>query len=130
MTEVDKKLLLIDLCGRLPHGVKVDHFGTVKELIGIMSDIAQVGYDINDYEDTAIEDIKPYLRPLSSMTEKEEKVYARICYCDAMYEQVNWLNAHHFDFRNLIKRGLAIEAPDGMYNLNKEQYGRRSIRIF
>ena len=27
----------------------------------------------------------------------------------------NWLNANHFDFRNLIGKGLAIEAPEDMY---------------
>jgi hypothetical protein len=28
---------------------------------------------------------------------------------------IDWLNVHHFDYRNLIDKGLAIEAPDGMY---------------
>ena len=121
----DKELLLIDLSARLPYGVKVDHFGIPREVIGIFSDIVQVGYDINDYEDTAIEDIKPYLRPMSSMTDEEDAEFTSLL--NMPYEDdggdyefgcdVDWLNVHHFDYRDLIEKGLAIEAPEGMYNI-------------
>jgi hypothetical protein len=30
-------------------------------------------------------------------------------------ETFDWLNAHHFDYRGLIEKGLALEAPEGMY---------------
>ena len=64
-----------------------------------------------------VEFIKPYLRPRYSMTE-EEKAYKEFYfkwddYSD--WDYVDWLNAHHFDYRGLIKKGLAIEAPEGMY---------------
>jgi len=81
-----------------------------------------------------IEDnIKPYLRPMSDMTEKEKDEYNRFIfdyeyddywnpgkYRDAvevymMDELIDWLNAHYFDYRNLIERGLALPAPEGMY---------------
>jgi len=85
---------------------------------------------------------KPYLRPISSMTVEEDCEFCRLFKCDsvnAMYGYINWavggscdyddfdiefsklakiidwLNAHHFDYRGLIEKGLALEAPEGMY---------------
>jgi hypothetical protein len=76
--------------------------------------------------------IKPYLRPMSSMTEEEEKEYKTISiwgevreskshYTDICptIEGYDWLNAHHFDYRGLIEKGLALEAPEGMYETEK-----------
>ncbi len=70
-------------------------------------------------------DIKPYLRPMNSMTEEEDKEYRNIdnrsYSCTMEYshvpasDRINWLNAHHFDYCGLIPKGFAIEAPDGMY---------------
>lgn len=70
-----------------------------------------------------IEAIKPYLRPMSSMTEDEKREYQAFFNYDGVEypeEYIDWLNAHHFDYRNLIEKGLALEAPKGMYNI-KEQ---------
>ena len=64
----------------------------------------------------------PFLRPMSSMTEEEVDeftqfdVYGNGEYIMPNYETIDWLNAHHFDYRGLIEKGLAIEAPEGMYN--------------
>lgn len=120
MTQEEKQLLLKDLCGRLPYGVKVQWVTETTELIGIIEDIAQVGYDINDYDVAAIEDIKPYLRPMSSMTEEEENEWMKLGFkvlkkgVSSIIEY-DWLNDHHFDYRGLIEKRLAIEAPEGMY---------------
>ena len=122
MTQEEKSLLLQDLCARLPYGVKVWHFGTTRELLGIISSTenVMVGYDINDYEDSVIEDIKPYLRPMLSMTDEERKEYYHFVAFsgspNGSANFVNWLNAHHFDYRGLIEKGLAIKAPKGMYD--------------
>lgn len=129
MTQEEKQLLLKDLCARLPYGVKVWHFGVTRELLGIIpTEIVMVGYDINDYEDSVIEDIKPYLRPLSSMSEGERNEYfdfrnqelQRVAFAEvgresAIAEISDWLNEHHFDYRGLIPMGLALEAPEDMY---------------
>lgn len=119
MTQEEEKLLTKDLCGRLPYEVKVDHFGVVRELLEVIPASfpcasVMVGYDINDYEDSVIEDIKPYLRPMWSMTEEEDNElnYARM---GNYGEDVDWLLEHHFDYRGLIEMGLALEAPEGMY---------------
>jgi hexokinase len=71
------------------------------------------------------EDIKPYLFPLSSMTEEQKKEYRKACELDteilskhpmdgspfpALYNSQDWLNAHHFDYRGLIEKDLAIDA--------------------
>ena len=130
MTQEEKDLVIKDLCGRLPYGVKVDHFGTVKELLGMMpsSEIVMVGYDINDYEDSVIEDIKPYLRLWTSMTEKEIKEIQTIlggAFADTETYTISilgtqvlfkYLNKKMIDYRGLIEKGLALEAPKDMYN--------------
>ena len=81
----------------------------------------------------SIETIKPYLRSMSSMTEDEERQYRKTqdkisiqwddCGQSIGYVYVNtiktydWLNKNHFDYRNLIKKSLAIIAPEGMYKI-------------
>jgi len=79
--------------------------------------------------------IKPYLRPMSSMTEEEKKEYNSVVFKHEFYNGdeenilyyedfdylMDWLNAHHFDYRGLIEKGLAIEAPEGMYGKGKQQ---------
>ena len=71
--------------------------------------------------------VKPYLSPISSMTEEEKKEYYKTFFYSDRYEhehQINgqitfetydWLNKYHFDFRHLIRLGLALKAPEGMY---------------
>ena len=127
MTKEEKQLLLKDLSGRLPYGVKVDHFDVIKELLGIIpsSENVMVGYDINNYEDSVIEDIRPYLRPMSSMTDDEKLKYITLThyntddegkpYREITLDALDWLNEHHFDYRGLIPMGLALEAPEDMY---------------
>ena len=64
-----------------------------------------------------INDIIPYLRPMSSMTEEEEREFEEtLQYTQYTLESYDWLNAHHFDYRGLIPMKVALEAPEGMYN--------------
>lgn len=145
MREEDKNLLMIDLCARLTYGVKIalknsesyHHENvakkgdiTIDRLKGFTGSYFSIYHDNpldwDWYEnDIDIEDIKPYLFPLSSMTEEQKKEYRKVCELDteilekhpmdgspfpAMYNSQDYLNAHHFDYRGLIEKGLAIDA--------------------
>lgn len=124
MTQEEKQLLLKDLCARLPYKVN----GMVETTDGNGKEIKDEGVlnsvFINEYGKAYIciegmeyelDDAKPYLRPMSSMTEEE---YREFGYDVLRYTpmEFDWLNAHHFDYRDLIGKGLALKAPDGMYN--------------
>lgn len=125
MTKEEKQLLLIDLCARLPYGVIVKENDGVNENDNKLLDIDMFDRCIN--YDYIIEDIKPYLRSIESMTEEEyEEYHATFWHEDygglpspwsATYETFDWFNAHHFDFRGLIRMKLAIEAPKDMYKI-------------
>ena len=117
-----KELLLKDLCARLPYGVKMTDGVDIYRLT------SQFLYKYIEME------LKPYLRPMSSMTEEEIKefqafhcvnglhpyFYQQMCNLQNLENMIDWLNAHHFDYRNLIGLGLALEAPDDIYNLKEE----------
>ena len=124
MTTEQKQLLIKDLCARLSYGVMCDILGHPLKLIGIHPNKKfTLEFDRGEYmpTDYMLEDVEPYLRPMSSMTEEEKIVYDKTfayfkdipCYT---LESFDWLNAHHFDYRGLIEKGLALPAPDGMYN--------------
>lgn len=132
MKEEEKKLLIKDLCARLPYGVKCRIKGErSKILVGIdpegllfrarTPDKSDWCYDCYDIEEWSI---LPYLRPMSSMTGQEAEEYNDLCFCntpcpgiaeDAVSNFMDWLNSHHFDYRGLIEKGLALEAPKDMY---------------
>ena len=122
----DRFELLKDLCSRLPYGVKVHYKGEFGEEPNPMPINSYDGRMVNCHYE--IEGIKPYLRPMSSMTKKESKEYYDLChseedvYIHVYYydtvESIDWLNAHHFDYRGLIEKGLALEAPEGMYKID------------
>jgi hypothetical protein len=122
MTREEKDLVLQDLCARLP-------YSPICHIIG------ENGADIDDILTTStiqnldVWVVKPYLRPMSSMTEeerdyvvkhslgytasigggkKDEKLYFHF-----KAESFDWLNAHHFDYRGLIDKGLAIKVTEG-----------------
>ena len=143
MTQEDKKLLLTDLSARLMYGVicQVDegaaglNDGKLVE-IDISKEFVRFDADINCYMGAYIDDVKPYLRSMSSMTKEEEKEYNsfiigqqpfdcdfsaypieyKILYEDDIDSYIDWLNKKMFDYRGLIEKGLALEAPEGMYN--------------
>jgi len=115
MTKEEKELLFRDICGRIPYGTKAkyDANGVSEDVVISLATVKILQAIPTDREFPIT--IKPYLHPMSSMTEKETKIHGDlICNCQN-YEVVDWLNAHHFDYRGLIEKGLAIEAPEGMY---------------
>lgn len=156
MTNEEKQILLKDLCARLPYGVMcnistcfVFEDGTLRR--GSFDKILDLDTvtTINGWKETEeLEKLKPYLRPMSSMTDKEKDELRDIIYFgnpsddydkyghrgvevaiveydewgkiefdfDDFCTLEKWLNANHFDYRGLISKGLAIEAPEGMYD--------------
>lgn len=115
MTQEEKDLLLKDLSARLPYGVYCDVQGETKLLYSVSGNT--IGFIKNPsammVQCTTINHIKPYLRPMSSMTEEENYEFKLLPLHH--YESYDWLNSHHFDWRGLIKKGLALEAPEEMY---------------
>lgn len=125
MTQEKKQVLLVNLCTRLPHGVKVLYKGQVKEIqyIEPLYNELKLLETSSNYT-IKIEDIKPYLRSLSSMIKEEKEEFCNLkakFLCSRqyivtdVYELFVWLNKNHFDYCGLIEMGLALEAPKGMY---------------
>ena len=132
MTQENKELLLKDLCARLPYGVKVaffnedlDYHSEPKTLTGIEC-INNLNYSRLEDEDgntTIVEFIKPYLFPLSSMTEEQKKeledtlinlslksLSDEINGEDVATYEIDFYNKHHIDYRGLIPQGLVLDA--------------------
>lgn len=130
MTQEEKKLLYKDLSARQPYRPFVCFAGKVT--MPFLDIIASTdGNELMSINGLNPEKIKPYLRTMSSMTDEERLYFHRnsakvdilvdekniitkpfYCYTINLFD---WLNAHHFDYRNLIGKGLALEAPEGMY---------------
>ena len=111
----NKKLLLTDLCSRLPYGVKMNHIAdnehSPSTLIGIVEDY--IVLHGGGYSYVPVEDYKPYLFPISSMTEEQRNEYHELLYnpkhgIDIDY--FDWCHKNHLDCRGLIPMGLAINA--------------------
>jgi len=65
----------------------------------------------------ANETFKPYLRSLTNMTKKEQQELLQLMGNGNDIQRMDFYNSHHLDIRGLIPKGLAIEAPEGMYNI-------------
>jgi len=139
----DKELLLKDLCARLPYGVKTIYKNIIMEVFVIstfLNDMCCLKWDSHkgyfNQTHAHIGEFKPYLRPMSSMTEEEcdiiEEILGDNCIFDFMgngdiilhkgnftqktlSKLYDFYNSIHVDYRGLIPKGLALEAPEGMY---------------
>ena len=125
MTQEEKQLLLIDLCARLPYGVRllIERSNKVETLTLIDPGNQEVWLsDAGGFVD--IEEIRPYLRPMSSMTDEEKRTYLTLRAHALPFLIVEWLDKNHFDHRmdnddeHLIEIGLALEAKEGMYKID------------
>ena len=114
MTQKDKELLLKDLCARLPYKVKCNALlkqidGSLKSVFGPFKGydgFATVGNNLVD-----IETVRPYLRSIHKLSKEELEELEFLT--DSDY--VDYCNKHHIDYRNLIQKELAFEAPKEMY---------------
>ena len=126
MTQEDKKLLLKDLCARLPYGVKAEYYDPEAERKNwdVIEDlynadcINHVEVGIGQYG-LRLNEVKPYLFPMSSITEEQRKEMEELMYkTDTPFGAIfsenvdyfDWLNKNHFDYRGLIEKGLALDA--------------------
>ena len=122
MTQEQKQLLIKDLCSRLLYETWVKYEG--KEWLvtgyghGRVSLLPSVFSSIGG-PCPLVEEVRPYLRSMSSMTEEEENEYRAINCYEGLFpsneEALDYVLEHHFDFRGLIEKGLVLEAPEGMY---------------
>ena len=125
MTYEEKQLLLKDLSGRLPYKIIVDysynafdvHNGNyVKQGSKCILKCYILDIFMSPRQNEKGEYIKPYLRPMSSMTAEEIKEYKHLVAfggsSNGAANFIDWLNAHHFDYHYLIERGLAIEVTE------------------
>lgn len=130
MTQEEKRLLYKDLSARQPYRPLVCFSGKITmPLLDIIA--STKGNELMAINGLGPEYIKPYLRPMSSMSEEECKELGDLpaiienvgetlpnipYYIEVVRpEQFDWLNFHHFDYHGLIEKGLALEAPEGMY---------------
>lgn len=140
MTQEHKELLLKDICARLPYGVNILHAGwnfewddelsTVEKVVGIDEDFIYTKvintHNGEEYRDDKYPidtfDDKLFLRPMSSMSDEQTKKLESLMevvnipmwgeILAPSIEYYDWLNAHHFDYRGLIEKGLAIDATN------------------
>ena len=139
MTLKDKKLLITDLCARLPYGVKYMKYSWGYDIdqeipeVEVLECVDKNGY-INHTKVYKINDIKPYLFPMSSMSEEQdeelkniyysynngmfyytERIFDRIPFSKMKYfpyQIEEFFNKNHIDYRGLIEKGLAIDATN------------------
>ena len=154
MTQEDKQLLLVDLYGRLPYGVRGrvyaecsngeydmngdmiffdSPFDVTLDGINISTEelhvVAIGNEDTIDFiedqqtwgEPYTVDEFKPYLRPMSSMTEEEYEELAEIHVNGTLPECCDFYLKHHLDWRGLIPKGLALEAPKDMYGKAEQE---------
>ena len=129
MKQEDKDLLLRDLCNRLPYGVIIEHDGNLSKVDTIfMCDsisISSTSMDKEFFYNLNLDEVKPYLFPLSSITEEiMDEIYNNTGVYDidsfvhievgTTFEDLtkifDILHKHHIDYRGLIPMGLAIDA--------------------
>ena len=117
MLSEERDLLIKDLCARLPYGVKVK-LGDNPNIFDLEYRIkfAVMYGDSDKLEDILdITNIKPYLFPLSSMTEEQTKEFNSITqkcstYIGKSILLTDFCNKHHIDWRGFIEMGLALDA--------------------
>ena len=116
---MNKEKLIRDLCARLPYDVKVLYDNKVFSIDYVSSKYEEIKLDTCDNYTLDVLDVKPYLFPLSSMTEEQKMFLKQQNWCIAIstsgtvettVEGIDWLNKNHFDYRGLIEKDLALDA--------------------
>lgn len=123
MTQEEKELVIKDLCGRLPYGVIVQVNDGLKgiydrRLVQVFCDRVSCSVNVCNplKECICIDSVKPYLRPMRSMTKEEREKYIRML-CKVGFTEfhktadkiLDFLYKRHFDVHGFIPKGMAIE---------------------
>ena len=136
MTQEDKELLFKDLCARLPYGV-ICHYDVIVPMVGKVKSYDRL-HAISEFDNKPcfqfmgnrdifnFDNVRPYLFPMSSMTDEQKRDYQYITErwinnpTFNISDTFDWLNKNHFDYRDrgLIQKGLALDAT----GLNIYQY--------
>ena len=117
MKQEDKELLLRDLCARVPYGVKIQYMNNIF-VIDYVSSYEEVKLDTSDNWTVGVSEVKPYLFPLSSMTEEQTKELINLINTGQNDNnefmrslcRIEFYHKHHFDYRGLIPMGLVLDA--------------------
>ena len=141
MNDKDKELLFIDLCGRIPYKVRMFEIEPINDIQSNLTLLSITNKESvicitpsGGVIGSSIDAFKPYLFPISSMTEEQREEFLNIQTEErqillnalieyksgkydkipiiAPYKQIEWLNKNHFDYRGLIEKGLAIDATN------------------
>lgn len=127
MTQEHKDLLFKDLCARLPYGVKVLYENEIFELEYVCPMYEEVKLDNHESWTIGIDEVKPYLFPLSSMTDEDYAIYSKLwedtgktAYLEGCHHLISTIKAYkaandyllskHYDINGLIPMGLANDA--------------------
>lgn len=135
-----KQEVINDICARLPYEIFIHYvyrdirgkeWPTDLNLTHFASDVESV---VEFLEDVEVENPKPYLRPMSSMTNEEHGRYMEFIEwshndydgttttCinkERLHEYLDFIYSHHLDDNNFIEKDLALEAPENMYKQEK-----------
>ena len=150
MTQIERQLIIKDICSMLPYGVKFESYDNIPIVEYCACNnvfIHEQGYVIIELLDkdsngntlastsinlTTVSRLpKPYLRPMSSMTEEEKNELGNFVAAEMFASQnkdplfqltrkalfADFFNKHHIDYRGFIEDGFALEAPEGMYEI-------------
>lgn len=132
MTQAEKDILLKDLCARLPYGVKVEYENKIFDVEYVCPMYEEIKLDIPETWTIGIDEVKPYLLPMSSIMEEQKNelremewsfdnsTICNIIECFGTYrayvdhsccsELIDWFIKNHIDYRGLIPMGLANDA--------------------
>ncbi len=122
LSKEEEELLFNDLSQRLLYKVKCNVYGRIGTLTGMNDYGAEIDYGNGEDTTCEIKYCKPYLRPMSSMTEEEKAMYEGLMIgtdnISYMLDVIDWLNKNYFDYRTddegktMIEKGLAIEVTE------------------
>lgn len=136
MKQKNKELLFRDLCARVPYGVKVQYMNNIFVIDYVSPMYGEVKLDTSDNWTVGVSEVKPYLFPLSSMTDEQKSelnkkftvqfsgndIYSIHYHSEGYWDSdlelnlqdwlwfINWCYKNHFDIYGLIPMGLALDA--------------------